>query len=111
MPDGRAPRLTPEAALASAGGSSRASSRTARSRWRSTGRTAWTASPHTRDELCVVIAGTGAFAHGERRRPFQPGEVLFVPAGVAHRFEDFTDDFATWGFFFGPGGGAAVTGA
>ena len=28
-----------------------------------------------------------------------------VPAGVVHRFEDFTDDFATWGMFYGPEGG------
>ena len=40
--------------------------------------------------------------NGGVRQPFIPGEVLFVPAGVEHRFEDFTEDFATWVFFFGP---------
>lgn len=61
--------------------------------------------PHSRDEIYVIISGSGMFFLGSERQPFSPGEVLFVPAGVAHRFEDFTDDFATWVFFFGPTGG------
>jgi mannose-6-phosphate isomerase-like protein (cupin superfamily) len=61
--------------------------------------------PHTRDELYAVISGTGMFVNGDTRLPFEPGEVLFVPAGVVHRFEDFTEDFATWVFFYGPEGG------
>ncbi len=63
--------------------------------------------PHTRDEVYVVVSGTGTFFNGDVRHPFVPGEVLFVPAGVEHRFVDFTDDFATWVFFFGPEGGEA----
>jgi hypothetical protein len=31
--------------------------------------------------------------------------MLFVPAGVEHRFEDFSDDFAVWVVFWGPDGG------
>jgi hypothetical protein len=61
--------------------------------------------PHTRDELYVVVSGTGWFVNGASRQPFAPGEVLFVPAGVPHRFEEFSDDFATWVFFYGPEGG------
>ncbi|HMO36614.1 MAG TPA: cupin domain-containing protein [Gemmatales bacterium] len=61
--------------------------------------------PHTRDEVYVVISGTGYFIYGDTRIPFVPGEVLFVPAGVHHRFEDFSEDFATWVFFYGPEGG------
>lgn len=61
--------------------------------------------PHTRDELYVVIAGRGVFVHGEERTPFAPGDVLFVAAGVPHRFVDFSDDFSTWVFFYGPEGG------
>ncbi len=61
--------------------------------------------PHVRDEVYVVISGSGTFVNGSTRRPFGPGEVLFVPARVEHRFEDFTDDFATWVFFYGPEGG------
>jgi mannose-6-phosphate isomerase-like protein (cupin superfamily) len=61
--------------------------------------------PHNRDEIYVVISGSGDFVNANVRKPFQAGEVLFVPAGVEHRFEDFTDDFATWVFFYGPEGG------
>lgn len=63
--------------------------------------------PHTRDELYVVVVGTGEFVDGGGRHPFGPGDVLFVPSGVEHRFEDFTDDFATWVIFYGPEGGEA----
>ena len=61
--------------------------------------------PHTRDEVYVVVAGRGQFRNGERRHPFGPGDVLFVPAGVVHRFEEFSDDLAVWVFFYGPEGG------
>jgi mannose-6-phosphate isomerase-like protein (cupin superfamily) len=65
-------------------------------------------SPHSRDEVYVVIAGTGQFRNGSERHPFQPGDVLFVAAGVDHRFENFSDDLAVWVFFYGPEGGEAV---
>ncbi|HEY3858716.1 MAG TPA: cupin domain-containing protein [Gammaproteobacteria bacterium] len=61
--------------------------------------------PHTRDEVYVVISGKGFFVNGAERRPFEPGEVLFVSAGVEHRFESFREDFATWVIFYGPEGG------
>jgi mannose-6-phosphate isomerase-like protein (cupin superfamily) len=61
--------------------------------------------PHTRDELYVVARGNGAFVNGGERHPFGEGDVLFVPAGAEHRFEDFTEDFATWVVFYGPEGG------
>jgi mannose-6-phosphate isomerase-like protein (cupin superfamily) len=61
--------------------------------------------PHTRDEVYVVIAGKGFFVKGTERHPFEPGEVLFVPAGMEHRFESFREDFATWVISYGPEGG------
>lgn len=61
--------------------------------------------PHDRDELYVIVSGSGYFICGEQRQPFEKGEVLFAAAGVPHRFEDFTDDFVTWVFFYGPKGG------
>jgi mannose-6-phosphate isomerase-like protein (cupin superfamily) len=61
--------------------------------------------PHTRDELYVVAQGSGEFFDGTARRAFQVGDCLFAPAGSAHRFEDFTDDFAVWVMFYGPEGG------
>ena len=64
-----------------------------------------TQKPHTRDELYFVISGIGMFVSGDDRHPFGPGDVLFVPAGEVHRFEDFSHDFATWVVFYGPEGG------
>ena len=61
--------------------------------------------PHSRDEVYVVISGRGHFRNGAERRPFAPGDVLFVPASVEHRFEEFTDDLALWVMFYGPEGG------
>jgi mannose-6-phosphate isomerase-like protein (cupin superfamily) len=61
--------------------------------------------PHARDEVYVVIAGTGMFACGETRSAFAAGSLLWVPAGMPHRFEDFSDDFSTWVLFYGPQGG------
>jgi mannose-6-phosphate isomerase-like protein (cupin superfamily) len=61
--------------------------------------------PHTRDEVYVVISGSGTFRCGETREPFSPGDLLFVAAGVEHRFENFTDDLTLWVIFYGPEGG------
>ena len=61
--------------------------------------------PHSRDEVYVVAEGSGEFVCGATRKSFQPHDVLFVAAGVEHRFEDFSDDFAVWVFFYGPEGG------
>jgi len=61
--------------------------------------------PHSQDEIYIVQSGTGTFVLNNERQPFEPGEALFVPAGVAHRFEDFSDDFAAWVVFYGPQGG------
>ena len=63
--------------------------------------------PHTRDEIYVVIAGTGGFVRGQERVAFGPGDMLFVAAKVPHRFVEFSDDFSTWVFFYGPEGGEA----
>jgi mannose-6-phosphate isomerase-like protein (cupin superfamily) len=61
--------------------------------------------PHTQDELYVVIQGSGSFVCGDRRTPFGAGDVLFAPAGATHRFEDFDATFAVWVIFYGPEGG------
>ena len=61
--------------------------------------------PHTRDEVYVVVTGSGEFVLGDRRTSFDPGDVLFVPAHEPHRFENFSDDFVTWVVFYGPEGG------
>jgi mannose-6-phosphate isomerase-like protein (cupin superfamily) len=56
--------------------------------------------PHIQDELYVIISGKGEFLNDGKRSNFNPGDVLFVLAGIEHRFENFTDDFATWVIFF-----------
>lgn len=61
--------------------------------------------PHSRDEAYVVLSGSGTFVHGGERVPFKPGDFLFAPARLAHRFEDFTDDLLVWVMFYGPEGG------
>jgi mannose-6-phosphate isomerase-like protein (cupin superfamily) len=61
--------------------------------------------PHDRDEVYIVASGRGSFVRGPERVAFGPGTMLFVPAGMAHRFEDFSEDFATWVVFYGPEGG------
>ena len=62
-------------------------------------------SPHTRDEVYVVIQGNGQFFCDGRREPFRPGDFLFAPAGAVHRFEDFSEDLSVWVLFYGPEGG------
>jgi gentisate 1,2-dioxygenase len=57
--------------------------------------------PHLRDEIYVIATGSGDFMQEDERRPFGPGDLLFVPKGVPHRFENFTADFSTWVIFFG----------
>ncbi|MFY9552682.1 MAG: cupin domain-containing protein [Thermoanaerobaculia bacterium] len=64
--------------------------------------------PHTRDELYVVVSGSGEFVNGGRRERFGPGDVLFVLARVEHRFENFTNDLVVWVVFYGPEGGEAA---
>lgn len=57
--------------------------------------------PHDRDELYVVVQGEGSFSRGDELVDFGPGDLLFVPARVPHRFETFSEGFATWVIFFG----------
>lgn len=61
--------------------------------------------PHTRDELYVVARGSGMFFNGETRRKAEVGDLIFAPTGKAHRFEEFSQDFAVWVMFYGPEGG------
>jgi mannose-6-phosphate isomerase-like protein (cupin superfamily) len=61
--------------------------------------------PHEQDELYIVMRGAGIFRRGAERVSFGPGDVLFAEAGISHRFEEFSADFATWVVFWGPKGG------
>jgi mannose-6-phosphate isomerase-like protein (cupin superfamily) len=66
--------------------------------------------PHTRDEIYLVAAGSGEYVCGGSRTTFGPTDLLFVAAGVAHRFENFTDDLVVWVLFYGPENGEAPGG-
>lgn len=61
--------------------------------------------PHKQDECYVVLEGRGVFAMGEKRIPFAPGDLIFVPAGLPHRFEEFGERVRAWVIFAGPEGG------
>ena len=61
--------------------------------------------PHEQDELYVILRGSGTFFVNGERMLFKANDVLFVPAGVEHRFENFTADFETWVIFYGQKGG------
>ena len=61
--------------------------------------------PHDRDECYVVTDGTGIFEMGDKTVPFAPGDFIFVPAGMPHRFRDFGHSMTCWVMFYGPEGG------
>lgn len=60
-----------------------------------------TQQPHTQDELYIIISGTSQFFRSGEMLNVSPGDLLFVPAGMEHRFEQFSADFATWVIFYG----------
>lgn len=64
-----------------------------------------TQTPHRQDELYIVARGHGQFNRNDEIMECKAGDVLFVPAGMHHRFENFSDDFATWVVFYGVEGG------
>ena len=61
--------------------------------------------PHTQDEVYVVVRGNGVLVHDGKRDPFEVGDLLFVAAGIEHQFEDLSQDFAVWRIFYGRQGG------
>ncbi|WP_175883461.1 cupin domain-containing protein [Burkholderia sp. BCC0044] len=61
--------------------------------------------PHLRDEVYVIAAGTSRFVVDGHVCDVAAGDALFVPAHAEHRFVGFSDDFSTWVFFYGPEGG------
>jgi len=61
--------------------------------------------PHTRDEVYMVVKGTGNFICDGETKPFVEGDALFAPASADHRFLEFTDDLSVWVIFYGPEGG------
>lgn len=62
-------------------------------------------SPHTEDEVYVVLGGRARFVADSGVADVVAGTVLFVPAGEAHRFTDVTEDLTVL-VVFGPAEGA-----
>jgi mannose-6-phosphate isomerase-like protein (cupin superfamily) len=60
--------------------------------------------PHTEDEVYVIIAGRGRFTAGGETRDCGPGDVIFVPTLVPHRFHDITEELRVI-VMFGPAEG------
>jgi mannose-6-phosphate isomerase-like protein (cupin superfamily) len=48
-------------------------------------------SPHTEDEIYVVMTGRARISVGDEVRDVGPGSVVYVAATVAHRFHDITE--------------------
>jgi mannose-6-phosphate isomerase-like protein (cupin superfamily) len=63
--------------------------------------------PHAEDEVYVILAGRGRFTAGDESRDVGPGDVLFVPARVPHRFHDIAEELRIV-VVFGPAEGTRV---
>ena len=50
--------------------------------------------PHTEDEIYVVTAGQARLETDSGTADVGPGDVIYVPAGEAHRFVDIASDLA-----------------
>jgi mannose-6-phosphate isomerase-like protein (cupin superfamily) len=55
--------------------------------------------PHTEDEIYVVTAGRARMVADSGAGEVGAGDVIFVPAGEVHRFEDVTEDLAALAVF------------
>ncbi len=60
--------------------------------------------PHTEDEVYFVVAGKGRFQAGTETCAVEPGRILYVPRGIAHRFQEITEGLTLLVFFAPPEG-------
>ena len=58
--------------------------------------------PHEEDEVYYVISGRGAIQVAGEDRPVQPGSLVFVAAGVEHRFHTIDEDLRVLVFWAPP---------
>ena len=47
--------------------------------------------PHTEDEIYYIVSGKAIIKVGDENRGIKQGSVIFVGAGVDHRFYDITE--------------------
>ncbi len=59
-------------------------------------------SPHTEDEIYVVVDGRARIVTPAAEQPVGPGAVVYVPAGEEHRFVDITEDLSLLVLFAPP---------
>ena len=64
-------------------------------------------SPHTEDELYYVLQGTAMMKMGDEDIPVGAGSILFVEAGVEHRFHSIAEELSVLVFFAPAEGGNA----
>jgi mannose-6-phosphate isomerase-like protein (cupin superfamily) len=55
--------------------------------------------PHTEDEVYHVVGGRASIRVGAEDRAVEAGTVVFVEAGVDHRFHDIEEDLTVLVFF------------
>jgi mannose-6-phosphate isomerase-like protein (cupin superfamily) len=55
--------------------------------------------PHTEDEVYHVVSGTGRIQVGAEDRAVEAGTIVFVEAGVDHRFHSMGEDLTVLVFF------------
>lgn len=48
--------------------------------------------PHTEDEVYHVVRGSATIRVADEDRPVSPGSVIYVAAGVPHRFHTIEED-------------------
>lgn len=59
-------------------------------------------SPHREDEVYHVVSGRGVIRVGLEDRPVGPGSVVFVAAGVEHRFHSIVEELRVLVFWAPP---------
>ena len=57
--------------------------------------------PHDKDELYIIASGSADFVREGEHYQVKAHDILFVRARQEHRFENFSEDFATWVIFYG----------
>ena len=60
-----------------------------------------TQEPHSADELYYVIEGSGMLELGKAAKPVKKGSIIFVPAGLHHRFYGNKEDLVVLYVFAG----------
>jgi mannose-6-phosphate isomerase-like protein (cupin superfamily) len=63
--------------------------------------------PHTEDEVYYVASGQGTIRVDDEDRAVQAGSIVYVAAGVEHRFHSITQDLTIL-VFFAPAEGSSA---